>query len=317
MRFFEQTRKLICLGAFFASLAEGLAVVSPHDVELGAPAAPLQNIDWVTTPPASLEWGKIGKIAIVEFWATWCGPCRISIPHLAELQRKYAAQGVTIVGISDEPKDTVQQFVATQGVSMPYAVGVQATRQLFRSYMGAFGVRGIPHAFIVSADGRILWHGHPMMMDKPLEDIISGRYDLEKARLADRAQRALSKLQHILTRGPASQREEALNAMAQLAEQFQRDPAYVSELAKILRATAVLNPGLSARYVDIARQIYRRNPRLVDVAEVYTELLRRDGRTTEADQMTRTVGEMRTKSLVRPVLPRPVARQETFMSQSR
>src|SRR4051794_7325019 len=62
-----------------------------------------------------------GKPVVVEFWATWCGPCRKTIPHLAELHKKYKDSGLVIVGLTDEPKDKVEEF--TKKIEMPYVVG--------------------------------------------------------------------------------------------------------------------------------------------------------------------------------------------------
>ncbi len=71
-----------------------------------------------------------GRIYIVEFWATWCGPCVLSMPHLSELQREYADKGVTICGVnvwqekeySPATLDTVTKFVQTKGDGMDYSV---------------------------------------------------------------------------------------------------------------------------------------------------------------------------------------------------
>ncbi len=318
MRFFSSLRTFVCLSVFVIWATKGEAVSPPvPEVELGSPAAPLQGIDWVTTPPASTEWGKIGKLTIVEFWATWCAPCRISIPHLTEIQQKYAAQGVTVVGLSHENKDVVTRFVAEQGERMQYAVGIDSRGRLYRSYMQAFGVKGIPHAFIVSADGRILWHGHPTFLVQPLEEILSGRYDLEKARLADRIQRMPAKLQQILLTGNEQEREKALTKIEELARLSTNDPNSLSQLARVLEMTAPTNLQMSKRYVEVAHQIYQRSPRLPTVVQAYARILHFDGRTTEAAQLQATISDSRTKSLVRPFMPHPSTKQERMTSSPR
>jgi thiol-disulfide isomerase/thioredoxin len=99
-----------------------------------------------------------GKVVVVEFWATWCGPCRQSIPHLNELHEKLKDKGVVIVGISSgEAERTVEEFA--KSMSMKYHVGVD-TGKTSEVYMK--GVDGIPHAFVVDRKGKVAWAGHPM-----------------------------------------------------------------------------------------------------------------------------------------------------------
>ncbi len=95
-----------------------------------------------------------GQIAVVEFWATWCPPCRDSIPHLNEVHDLYRDKGVTIIGLSDEDPDKVSDFV--DKMDMRYIVGAGSNSG------GEYGVRGIPHAFVLDTSGAITWNGHPM-----------------------------------------------------------------------------------------------------------------------------------------------------------
>src|SRR5688572_28676628 len=84
-RRFEITRDKIVVGA-------------PVRANRGDPAAPLKIKEWVKGGPLDVHDGK--NVYVVEFWATWCPPCRTSIPHLAELQKRFKNRGVVIVGIS-------------------------------------------------------------------------------------------------------------------------------------------------------------------------------------------------------------------------
>jgi thiol-disulfide isomerase/thioredoxin len=108
---------------------------------------------WINTGPLTLESLK-GKVVVVEFWATWCPPCRASIPHLIDLRNKLDKSKVEIIGLTDESQSQVEGFA--KDMKMNYSVGTGSTSG------EAYGVRGIPHAFIIGTDGLIAWEGHPL-----------------------------------------------------------------------------------------------------------------------------------------------------------
>lgn len=126
--------------------------------KLGIAAEPLTGLEWVKNGPVEI---KPGTVYVVEFWATWCPPCRESIPHLTELQHKYKGKNVVIVGVSTEKVNVVKPFVEQRGDAMDYAVAVDTTGTVSKGYMDAFGRETIPTAFVVGADGKIAWVGHP------------------------------------------------------------------------------------------------------------------------------------------------------------
>ncbi len=100
-------------------------------------------------------------IQVVEFWATWCGPCRTTIPHLSKVQESYAKQNVSIIGVSREEESKVAPFVKQMGKKMTYGVGVDTSGKTSAAYSKIWKVNSIPHAYVVSHEGRILWHGNP------------------------------------------------------------------------------------------------------------------------------------------------------------
>ncbi len=121
-----------------------------------------QSIRWLSGKP-SIE----GKVVLVDFWATWCGPCRASIPKLNEMAEKYA-EDVAIIGLSDEPPLTVERFMQENGgtpLEMRYTVATDPDQRM-ESW---FRVRGIPHLMVMSPDGIVRWQGHPLELERDLE----------------------------------------------------------------------------------------------------------------------------------------------------
>ncbi len=126
-----------------------------------------------------------GKIYVMEFWATWCGPCKASIPHLTELQEQFLDYDVTIIGVSDEVLQTVVGFLGKidkrneklWNDNIHYTLTTDPDRSVHDSYMKAAGQRGIPTAFVVGKDRRIEWIGHPMHMDPVLEAVATDTWD--------------------------------------------------------------------------------------------------------------------------------------------
>jgi thiol-disulfide isomerase/thioredoxin len=132
-----------------------------------------------------------GKVHVVEFWATWCGPCIATIPHLTELQKKHG--DVTVIGVSvfeHEPKQ-VRPFVEKMGEKMNYRVAMDAVPDgkkaddgaMAKNWMTAAGQEGIPTAFVVNRDGVIAWIGHPAELAKPLSEVVANKWDI-KAEIA-------------------------------------------------------------------------------------------------------------------------------------
>ncbi|MBI3737149.1 TlpA family protein disulfide reductase [Candidatus Sumerlaeota bacterium] len=152
--------------------------------DIGSAAAPLQVSHWIKGEAVDLQAGRGQKVYVIEFWATWCPPCRASIPHLSELQKKFK-ENVIFVGVTDEKPEVVEPFVKKMGEKMDYTVAVDDNAKTAKGYMDAFKIEGIPHAFIVNKDGKIIWHGHPLDdLEETLEKVVAGTYDLKAAKNA-------------------------------------------------------------------------------------------------------------------------------------
>mmetsp|Transcript_21619 Transcript_21619/g.67982 ORF Transcript_21619/g.67982 Transcript_21619/m.67982 type:complete len:208 (-) Transcript_21619:27-650(-) len=117
-----------------------------------------------------------GKPGIIEFWATWCGPCRQVFPHLTDIARKNKAKGLFCVGITNERKSPqLAAFVQQQSYGMDYTVAVDVDSEGQEKLIMPAGARGIPHAFVVDKDGTIVYSGHPMQPDfeKAVNNVVS------------------------------------------------------------------------------------------------------------------------------------------------
>ena len=113
------------------------------------PLAPAFSLTDITGKPLKLSDYQ-GKVVVLDFWATWCGPCRIEIPGFVELQKRYAAQGFSMIGISmDESPEPVVEFYKELQMNYPVAIGNDRLGELY-------GVmQGYPTTFLIGRDGRI------------------------------------------------------------------------------------------------------------------------------------------------------------------
>ena len=123
---------------------------APGPLGYGTPAPnfTLQTLDGKNLSLADLK----GKAVVVNFWATWCGPCKIETPWLVELQNEYGAQGLQVVGVAmdDSGKDEIEKFAKDMGVNYPVLIGKEAVGDAYG------GVPALPESFFVSRDGKIV-----------------------------------------------------------------------------------------------------------------------------------------------------------------
>lgn len=113
-----------------------------------APDFTLQTLDGKNFSLSSLR----GKAVLVNFWATWCGPCKIETPWLVELQKQYASQGLQVVGVAmdDSGKDEISRFAQEMGMNYPVLLGKEAVGDAYG------GVPALPESFFVGRDGKIV-----------------------------------------------------------------------------------------------------------------------------------------------------------------
>ena len=143
---------LALTAAGVATLTAALSFASPGTATVSskttAPAWELKDVDGKTV---KLEDFK-GKVVILDFWATWCGPCRMEIPGFIQLQKQYDKQGLAVIGVSlDEAEpQAVKAFMKKLG--MNYSV-VMGESQIAREYGG---IEAIPTTFVIDRQGMIV-----------------------------------------------------------------------------------------------------------------------------------------------------------------
>ncbi|MHC4129978.1 MAG: TlpA family protein disulfide reductase [Planctomycetota bacterium] len=164
------------IAATLALTLPGAALGADEKLAVGDQAPGLNIETWVKGQEVKIE---PGKVYIIEFWATWCAPCKKSIPHLTELQKKYGPDKLVIVGITDEAQEIVESFVQKQGDNMDYTVATDRRGACNRLWMRAAGLQGIPAAFIVDRGGKVAFIGNPLddAFDQTLASVMSGRFD--------------------------------------------------------------------------------------------------------------------------------------------
>ena len=244
-------------------------------LNIGDKAPKLNVTTWVKGKPLTL--GN-GNITVVEFWATWCGPCKQSIPHLTELAHKYKGK-VNFVGVSiseskpEDYKTKVPAFVKDFGAKMDYNVATEGpARFMSENWMKAAGEGGIPTAFLIDKKGKIAWIGHPMFgLDEAIKETVSGKNNLTAAREARAKEKAKemdamkdqskmqAKLDPIVKALQASKYQEAVS----LAEKVMVSNPEIKPIACQYKLIAMVQGKLAglAPYLDtLANEDFAKDP---------------------------------------------------------
>jgi len=125
------------------------ATKGPGQSPMDRPPAPAFSLPDLNGRTLNLADYK-GKVILLDFWATWCGPCRIEIPGFIELQNRYRDQGLLIIGISmDKGPEPVREFYEEFKMNYPVVMADDKVSELYG------GVWGLPTAFLIGRDGRI------------------------------------------------------------------------------------------------------------------------------------------------------------------
>jgi thiol-disulfide isomerase/thioredoxin len=149
-------------------------------LKVGDPAPPLKAGKWLQGE--AVRAFEPGKVYVIEFWATWCGPCIAFMPDLAELQQQYQDQGVTCIGFSARdllgvPNNTEEKaaaFVKKRGPKLGYTFAFADDPTAADAWMKAAGREAIPCTFVVDRTGHIAYIGNPLYLPEVLPRVVSG-----------------------------------------------------------------------------------------------------------------------------------------------
>ena len=223
---------------------------SAQELTLGSNAPKLEVKEFVRGE--AVKGFEKGKTYVVEFWATWCGPCRTSIPHLTKLQKQYKELTIIGVAILEQDQSKVAEFVEEMGDKMDYRVAIDKVPEgkegeegaMVKNWMEPAEQAGIPFAVVINGEGKVAWIGHPGQMDEPLEKIMAGKWDIAAEAL---------KLKEIIAQ--RKKLEATFKKLQSLFGKFENDGDAMTELLKELDVAAQEIPDRASQFSLIKLQV--------------------------------------------------------------
>lgn len=176
-----------------------LKSIAQDNLTIGDPAPEMKYSKWLKGKP--VKSFNRDRMYVVEFWATWCGPCVQAMPHLSELSKKYKDKA-TFIGVNiwektgEQPYESslpsVTKFVKSMGDKMAYSVVADNNDQhMANQWMVRAGQNGIPATFLIR-EGKVIWIGHPIKLDSIINLVENGSYDMAAVKKSFEETRARS-----------------------------------------------------------------------------------------------------------------------------
>lgn len=242
-------------------------------LKVGDPAPELSVSKWLQGDEVT-KFEK-DKVYVVEVWATWCGPCVVMMPHLAELQAEYKSKGVTFIGYStktQEPEEKNGAFVKRRGQKLGYTFAYGDSSD---AWMKASGQGGIPCSFVVDKASKIAYIGHPVFLDIVLPKVVDGTWNAEAgAEEIKRIDKEFDEVFGLFQKKPA----DGLTAL----EAFEKKNPALKDIPYFTgpRLGAMLKAGKAAEAKELAEAVVKKASKYDDTAALRTvsATLRTDGK---------------------------------------
>ncbi len=160
------------------SSSASLHAVGANSGSYGAKSSIAPDFTLVSLEGKSMRLSDLrGKAVLLNFWATWCGPCKIETPWLVELQNQYGPEGLQVVGVEagDDDKEDIAKFAKEMGINYPLLIGKEAVSDAYG------GIPAMPETFFIGRDGKIVDKILGLRGKAEIEDAIKKALNTEPA----------------------------------------------------------------------------------------------------------------------------------------
>lgn len=197
---------------------------------MGCPAPPLVIGDWITTAPPNAGWLR-DRVHAVVVWGAWSKASRQSLPYLSSVQNAFP--DVPVICVSSDPPALVREMLSTTGTQPSVRVAVDSNTSTSHAYMQPFNVITIPHAFLVDAKGRIVWHGQPESgLGRAIRQLKAEQLDMDTVSRADAVAELLPQYMELAT--SATQHVRAREVGHRIIAEGRADPLLLANLARTI-----------------------------------------------------------------------------------
>lgn len=274
---------LVCLLTFI-SFDKAIAQ-NTVTLKIGDQAPAIKYSKWIKGEPLTAL--DPSQLYVLEFWATWCGPCKMAMPHLTKLQQKYKEKAVFIgVGVwekvpENKPYESslayVEKFVKGNDANMGYAVIADNNEQFMgNNWLKAAGENGIPSTFIVK-NNQVIWIGHPNALDSLLPKVLDGSYDMKAfaakhSKSAEAAKKQMAAMHELFSPvNTAIKEKDYKKAYALMDELVAKQPNYKT-MMDLMKFRVMLDDN-EKDAVEFAKRIQRegKSPAALLLGEVYNK----------------------------------------------